>query len=109
MLFVLHEQLKDLILALHSALWKRNLGRGQRLFTRNGGGESGDSSSFKVSCLCELAHEEMITDKHDRKSEYTVAQDPEREMEMVGHEVTCEEHIDENTKSVGELVKTYGE
>lgn len=38
LLFVLHEHLKDLTLALHSALWKRNLGRGQRLFPRNGGG-----------------------------------------------------------------------
>lgn len=57
LLFVLHEHLKDLTLALPNALWKRNLGRGQRLFPRNGGRgrkESGDSSLFKVICLCEL-------------------------------------------------------
>lgn len=57
LLFVLHEHLNDLILALHNALCKRNLGRGQRLFPRNegkgrGGRESGDSSSFRVGCLC---------------------------------------------------------
>lgn len=43
LLFVLHEHLKVLTLALPNALWKRNLGRGQRLFPRNGRqGEEGE-------------------------------------------------------------------
>lgn len=35
--------------------------------------ENGDSSLFKVSCLCEVAHEEIITDKLDTKNQHTVA------------------------------------
>lgn len=55
-------------------------GRDYNLEMRVGRGEeSGDRSSFKVSYLCELAHEEIIIGKHDKKLEYTVAQDPEKE------------------------------
>lgn len=43
-----------------------------------------------------FTHEEIIKDRHDRKSEYTVAQDPEKKLEMTGHEVRCEEHVDGN-------------
>lgn len=39
MIFVLHEHLKDLIQALHSALWKRDLRRSQGLVPRNEGGQ----------------------------------------------------------------------